>query len=133
MRFPSGIGTLIRRHELHGNRVDAVSRVFCGEPLSIEDVTQVAIAVSAKDFHSVAIGIDFTPYGTFDFVIKRGPATMGMELVLWSVQWCFTLFADVVAAWLKVIGVLAGEWHFGPLMQDDLLFFSCQFGVCIHG
>jgi len=60
--------------------------VFRCEPLSDEDVTQMAAAVGAQDLGTPSVGIGNVFHGALDFVIETRPPTMRFKFVFRPVK-----------------------------------------------
>lgn len=86
-------------------------------------MAEVGLAVVANDFGSGSIGVGDSFDGTGDFVIKAGPATVGVKFVLGFVEWGAAAFAGVGAGFAVVV-VFAGKGRFGAFVKNDGFFFG---------
>ena len=68
------------RYKFHGQRVDAMARIFWGEVLALKHMTQVGAAVAAHNLNTTAIGIRHTLYSTGYLVVKTRPAAVRFKL-----------------------------------------------------
>ena len=96
-----------------------MSCVFLSEAFSLKHVPQVAITIAADDFHSKAVRVGSASDCVFNFVIKAGPSTVALKLVIGSIEGCVALAADIGPRVL-CHGVSSGTRWLGSLIQDDV-------------
>ncbi len=98
-RLASGLRTLGSDFPSSMNRIEIELtqwRVFfCGEAFAGENVSKMAVAVSAKDLGTVAVFVALTCDRAFDFVIKAWPTAMTIEFAIGFVQRSIAAAADV--------------------------------------
>ena len=104
--------------------------VFLGQTLAFENVSEMAVAVFAKNFDSKSVRVAFVPDRSWQFVIETGPPTSRMKLVGRSVQRSVAATADVKPVVL-IVEVLASSGPLGSLSQDDPFFVRCQLVVLL--
>src|SRR4030067_758066 len=68
-------------NKAQGNGIDAVPDILVGEPLPGKDVPQMGPAVVADDFAAKTVRIRNSFDRSGDFVVKAGPAAVGVEFV----------------------------------------------------
>ena len=102
-----------------------MSDVFGCEVLSLEDVSQVAFAIGADDFHPVTVSIPVPFDLASDFVIETWPAAATVKLALRLIERGVALPADVEPVFL-VLCVFTDAWSFCTLIDDDTCFFLCK-------
>ena len=62
--------------------VDAVPCILGGHPLTEEDVSQVSAAILANNLGASSVRIRVTRHRVGDLVIKTGPATATVKLIV---------------------------------------------------
>lgn len=82
LRFQNGGQLCAARYESHGDRIDAVTRVFGRHPLTLENVPQMPAAIVADDLGSVSVGVRVLIHGTSHRIVKTGPAAMAIEFII---------------------------------------------------
>ena len=94
-----------------------------GEALSFEHMAEVAPAPGTLDLDTLPIRIRKSTDGLRDLLIERGPATVGIELVLRPVERCAASLA-LVRPDPGVAFVFSRERWFGAFAHDHTLFRS---------
>lgn len=84
---------------------------------------QVPTTVGANDFRPKPVGVRHAFYGSFNLIIKTGPAAMAIELVLASVEGSIASAAYIRTNRLILL-VLSRAGKLGPLAKNDALLFS---------
>jgi len=87
------------------------------EPFPLEHVAEVAPAAGTLNLGAIAIGVGDAAHGPGDLLVESGPAAMGVELVLGTVESRTALFALIRSSSSEVL-VLAGERRLGALVQN---------------
>jgi len=106
-----------------------MARVPGREAFTFEDVAEMAPAAGALDLDPLPVRIRKTAHGARDLLVERRPATMGVELVVGSVQRGAAVLALVGAAH-EVSLVFSGERGLGPLVENDPLLRSGEGPKC---
>lgn len=78
--------SLTVRYKLHGYRIDAMSRVFGGEPFPFKHVAEMTAAIATGDLHTFAIGIRCSLHRSGNFIVEAWPSTVTAELVFGIVK-----------------------------------------------
>ena len=97
--------------------------IFGGIALSGEDMSQMAAAFPAEDFHPVPVGVWSFSDGSGNFLVKAGPAATGVEFGGGCVK-RRVAFATLVRSFDKKIVVLASTGRFGAFVFDNAFFFG---------
>jgi hypothetical protein len=63
-----------------------VASVLGGHSFTMENMSQVAAAIPAKNFGAMSVRVLMTIYGFGDLVIETGPTAMAFEFVVGSVK-----------------------------------------------
>lgn len=103
-----------------------MTRVLLCEALADKNVPQVSAAVSTLNLRSHPIWVRQPFHSAGDFVVEAWPATVGIKLVLGTVKFGATPFADV-GAFLPKRVVFASERHLSSFVDYYLLLFRCEF------
>ena len=101
-----------------------MTSILGSKPLAGEHMAQVGATIVADDLDTTAIGIRHFLYCSWNFIIKRRPAAIGVKFIFRLIQWCVAP-ATYIGAMFFVIGVLAYKWPFGAFMHDHSFFFVC--------
>ncbi len=117
------------RHEIHGDGIDAVTRIAWRKALSNEYVAKVPSAVGTNNFSPSAIRVWQPRNCPFYFVVKAWPSTMGLKLVVRTIKRSVTTLACIQARGFMQI-VWTGMRRFRPLVDDNTFLFWCQ---RVHG
>ncbi len=96
-------------------------RIFFGEVLACEDVSEVGATVGALNFCSHAVGVRFSYDGAWDFVVEAWPAAVGFKLVFRTVKFCAAAFTNVGAFFPETV-VFACKGHLCAFVYYDLFF-----------
>jgi hypothetical protein len=102
------------------NGIDAVARVFRGESLPEEYMTEMGAAPSTLDLGAHPVRVRDSSDRAGDFLIEARPSTLGVELIFGSVQRRIAALTRIDAGG-PVMFELAGEGGFGALTNDDPL------------
>src|SRR3712207_3085094 len=69
-------------NETQRQRVSTMARVLGCQPLTFKDMTYMGTATGAYYLRPLAVSVNLSPYGTRYLIVKAGPSTSGIELVL---------------------------------------------------
>jgi len=95
------------------------------ESLALEYVTEVTAAANALDLDPLSVRVGQTTNRSRNLLVERGPAAVGVELVLGPVEGCPTLLA-FVGPGSGIALVLSRERGLGSLVKDHSLLGSRQ-------
>ena len=101
-----------------------MTEVFRGQVFAFENVSEMGVTISAKDFRTLPVGIRRTPYSTLNFTIKAWPATVGRKFVLGIIKGCIAALACIGATRFKMFFIFTGECPFGTFMNEYPFFFG---------
>lgn len=103
-----------------------MTRILFSKTFAGEHMTQMRTAGGTNNFGPSSVGIGNTFYRTRDFVVKGRPSAMRIEFIVGMIKRCIALTAYIRAC-LLIVGVLAGKSPFGAFVQDNAMFFGCEF------
>ena len=94
-------------------------------------MSQVSSATGTEDLCPAAIGIRLPFNGSFDLIVKAGPATMTVEFVTGTVQRGVATLTGIDAGFI-VIHILSRPGSFSTLVNDDKFLKIGQL-IIFHG
>ena len=110
-------------HELHRERVDAVTSIFFCKFLTYEDMSEVTTTIRTRDLSTSTIWVKSPLHPTWDSIIERRPSTSRVELHIWSKECSITLPTDEDSL-LFVRLVFSRVRSLCPLSDDDTRLFG---------
>ncbi len=80
-----------------------MANILRRQSFAFEHMAKMAVALSAQDFDTMAIGVDLPLDRSLNFIVKGRPTAVRMKFVFGAIQGCMALFADVMATYFEVI------------------------------
>lgn len=105
-------------------RINAMARIFFGQPFSCKNMPKMRAAGSAKDFGASAVSISISFYSIRVFSIKARPAAMLSEFIFRIIKEGVAAPTDINTV-IEMPVVLTGKRGFSPLVFYNPFFICC--------
>ena len=91
------------REKIQGNWIYTMSGVFRCQPFAGENMPQMSPTMCTGYFCTLPIGINGSFNSAFYFIVKTGPATMGIKLIGGAIEWGIASFTQIGSFPVKVV------------------------------